>query len=73
MALGERSNSPLSPRSTAEGACAFRAAGALERDPAVRCPDSMAADFLGGFNVTTLAKHRATRRLWLWGSSKPCR
>lgn len=70
MALGERSNSPLSPRSTAEGACAFRAAGALERDPAVRCPDSMAADFLGGFNVTTLARHRATRRLWLWGSSK---
>jgi methyltransferase (TIGR00027 family) len=70
MALGERSLSPLSPRSTAEGACAFRAAGALERDPAVRCPDAMAADFLGGFNVTTLAKRRATRRLWLWGANR---
>lgn len=41
----------------------MRAAGALEPDPAVRCPDHMAAGFLGGFNVTTLAKHRATRRL----------
>lgn len=70
MALGERSLSPLSPRSTAEGACAFRAAGALERDPAVRCPDAMAADFLRGFNVTTLAKRRATRRLWLWGAGR---
>ncbi len=37
--------------------------GALERDPAVRCPDQMAADFLSGFNVTTLAKYRATRAL----------
>jgi methyltransferase (TIGR00027 family) len=70
MALGERSLSPLSPRSTAEAACAMRAAGALERDPAVRCPDAMAADFLGGFNVTTLAKRRATRRLWLWGADR---
>jgi len=70
MALGERSLSPLSPRSTAEGACALRAAGALERDPAVRCPDAMAADFLGGFNVSTLAKRRATRRLWLWGANR---
>lgn len=63
MALGERDRNPLSPRSTAEAACAMRAAGALEKDPAVRCPDDMAAGFLGGFNVTTLAKYRGTRRL----------
>ncbi|HWX45172.1 MAG TPA: SAM-dependent methyltransferase [Solirubrobacteraceae bacterium] len=65
MALGERGRNPLEPRSTAEGACAMRAAGALERDLAVRCPDDMAADFLGGLNVTTLAKHRAMRGLVL--------
>ena len=60
MALGERGRNPLMPRSTAEGAASFRAAGALEPDPAVRCPDEMAAGFLGGLNVTTLAKHRLT-------------
>lgn len=70
MALGERGRNPLAPRSTAEGACAFRAAGALEEDPAIRCPDEMAAGFLGGFNVTTLAKRRATRRLWLAGANR---
>jgi len=70
MALGERGRNPLAPRSTAEGACAFRAAGALERDPAVRCPDDMAAGFLGGFNVTSLAKYRATRRVWLFGADR---
>ena len=43
----------------------MRAAGALEPDPAVRCPDDMAARFLGGLNVTTLAKHRLTRPLYL--------
>jgi methyltransferase (TIGR00027 family) len=69
MALGERGRNPLRPRSTAEGACALRAAGALEEDPAVRCPDDMAAGFLGGFNVTTLAKRRATRKLWLAGAN----
>jgi methyltransferase (TIGR00027 family) len=63
VALGELGRNPLTPRSTAEGACALRAAGALERDSAVRCPDNMAGDFLGGFNVTTLAKYPATRRL----------
>jgi methyltransferase (TIGR00027 family) len=63
MALGERGRNPLTPRSTAEGACGLRAAGALERDPAVRCPDDMAAGFLGGLNTTTLARHRATRGL----------
>jgi methyltransferase (TIGR00027 family) len=60
----------MAPRSTAEGACAFRAAGALEDDPAVRCPDDMAAGFLGGFNVTTLAKRRSTRRLFLAGAHR---
>jgi methyltransferase (TIGR00027 family) len=43
----------------------MRAAGALEDDPAIRCPDGMAAGFLGGLNVTTLAKHRMTRELLL--------
>lgn len=70
MALGERGRNPLVPRSTAEGACAFRAAGALEEDPAVRCPDDMAAAFLGGFNVTTLAKRKATRGIFLWGGHR---
>ena len=65
MALGERGRDPLKPRSTAEGAASFRAAGALEPDPAVRCPDEMAAGFLSGFNVTTLAKHRLTRPLYV--------
>ncbi len=66
MALGERSRNPLAPRSTAEAVCALRAMGALEKDPAVRCPDQMAAGFLGGFNVTTLARYRATRPLMQW-------
>jgi methyltransferase (TIGR00027 family) len=61
MALGERGRNPLRARSTAEGAASLRAAGALEADPAVRCPDDLAGGFLGGFNVTTLAKHRLTR------------
>jgi methyltransferase (TIGR00027 family) len=70
MALGERGRYPLVPRSTAENMCALRAAGALERDSALRCPDDMAADFLGGFNVTTLAKHRGARRLFLYGVNR---
>jgi len=61
MALGERGGNPLAARSTAEAACAMRAAGALEADPAVRNPDEMAAGFLAGFNVSTLAKYRLTR------------
>lgn len=65
MALGERGRNPLLPRSTAEGAAAIRAAGALERDRSVRCPDDLAGCFLGGFNVSTLAKHRLTRSLFL--------
>ena len=65
MALGEVGRNPLLPRSTAEGAAALRAAGALEPDPAVRCPDDFAAGFLGGFNVSSLAKHRLTRPLFL--------
>lgn len=65
MALGERGRNPFVPRSTAEGAAAFRAAGALERDPSVRCPDDLAAGFLGGLNVSTLAKHRLTKPLYV--------
>jgi methyltransferase (TIGR00027 family) len=65
VALGERGRNPLMARSTAEGAASLRAAGALEPDSAVRCPDDMAAGFLGGFNATTLAKHRLTRPLYL--------
>ncbi|MDX6601318.1 MAG: hypothetical protein QOF13_520 [Solirubrobacterales bacterium] len=65
MALGERGRNPLAPRSTAEAVCALRAMGALERDPAVRCPDQMAGDFLRGFNITTLARYRASRALLL--------
>lgn len=45
----------------------MRAAGALERDPAVRNPDRMAAGFLGGLNVSSLAKRRLTRGLILAG------
>jgi methyltransferase (TIGR00027 family) len=65
VALGERGRNPLMARSTAEGAASLRAAGALEPDSAVRCPDDMAAGFLGGFNATTLAKHRLTRPIYL--------
>lgn len=63
VALGKLRSNPLTPRSTAEGACAARALGALEKDPAVRCPDHMAAGFLRGANITTLVKHRSTRSL----------
>jgi methyltransferase (TIGR00027 family) len=65
MALGEHGRNIFVPRSTAEGACALRAAGAHEHDPAIRCPDAMAAGFLGGLNVTTLAKRRVGRWLLL--------
>jgi methyltransferase (TIGR00027 family) len=60
MAVGERSRNPLRARSSAEGAASLRAAGARERDPTVRCPDGLAREFLGGFNVTSLARHRFT-------------
>ena len=73
MALGERGRNPLKPRSTAEGAASLRAAGALEPDSAVRCPDDMAAGFLGGFNITTLAKHRLTRPVLLRRVNQFCR
>ncbi len=65
MGLGEQGRNPLVPRSTAEGACAARACGNAERDPAVRCPDEMAAGFLGGLNITTLARNRITHGLLL--------
>src|SRR5215207_4566403 len=65
MALGERGRNPFLPRSTAEAAAALRAAGALEPDRAVRCPDKLAGRFLGGFNVTTLAKRPRTRTVFV--------
>jgi methyltransferase (TIGR00027 family) len=65
-----RRRNPLVARSTAEITCAIRAAGAGERDPAVRCPDYLAARFLHGFNVTTLAKFRGTRWLFVHGTNK---
>jgi methyltransferase (TIGR00027 family) len=50
--------------STAEGAAALRAVGATERDPAVRCPDSLAAAFITrGGKLTALARVPAVRRL----------
>jgi methyltransferase (TIGR00027 family) len=70
MALGERGRNPFKPRSTAEAACALRAAGTFEKDPAVRCPDHMAAGLLGGFNATTFAKSRIIRRGFLWGARR---
>jgi methyltransferase (TIGR00027 family) len=66
MALGEAGRNPFVPRSTAEAACALRAIGAHETDPAVRCPDHMAAGFLTGVNITTLAKYRINRRWMVW-------
>jgi methyltransferase (TIGR00027 family) len=67
VALGERGRNPLMPRSTAETTCALRAIAAAEQDPALRCPDSLAAGFLGGFNVTTLAKYPLARTALRWG------
>jgi hypothetical protein len=37
--------------------------GRPQKDPAVRCPGSVAAGILGGLNIKTLAEYRATRRL----------
>jgi len=60
-----RGSTLFRPRSTAEGVAAFRAAGHLEPDESVRCPDDVAASFVGGLNVTELARHRGTRRIYL--------
>ena len=51
-------------RSTAEGACALRAAGTTLRDPEIRNPDYMAKDFIApGLKVSALAKVPLLRRL----------
>ena len=51
-------------RSTAEGACALRAAGTTLRDPEIRNPDYMAKDFIApGLKLTALAKVPLLRRL----------
>ena len=51
-------------RSTAEGACALRAAGATLRDPELRNPDYLAADFISpGLKLSALAKVPVLRRL----------
>ncbi|HYH62192.1 MAG TPA: SAM-dependent methyltransferase [Solirubrobacterales bacterium] len=51
-------------RSTAEGAAALRAAGATLRDPELRNPDYLAADFIApGLKVSALAKVPLLRRL----------
>lgn len=63
MAL-ERDSEGWLAASTAEGAAAIRAVGASERDPAVRCPDSLAAAFITpGVKLTALARVPALRRL----------
>jgi methyltransferase (TIGR00027 family) len=66
----KRRRSRFAPSSTAESACALRAAAALERDPALRGPDDIAASFLGGLRSPALAKHRVTRGLWLLGARR---
>jgi len=63
MALGDAAKSRMA-RSTAEGACALRAAGATLRDPALRNPDQLAADFVApGIKATALVKVPLVRRL----------
>jgi methyltransferase (TIGR00027 family) len=66
MALADAHGSRLAA-STAEGAAAIRAAGALERDAALRGPDHLAASFVGaGARVSTLVKVPLARRLTPW-------
>jgi methyltransferase (TIGR00027 family) len=63
MGLGEASGSRLA-RSTAEGACALRAAGTTLRDPELRNPDHLAAQFISpGVKLTALVKVPGVRRL----------
>ena len=64
MALDERDGGRLSAASTAEAVAAMRAAGALERDPAVRNPDHLAHHFVpGGLRLPALVKLPALGRL----------
>jgi hypothetical protein len=63
MSLDEQRRSRLAA-STAEGACAGRAADALQRDPSVRGPDYMAGRFIApGLKLATLSKLPGVRRL----------
>ncbi|MDQ3759524.1 MAG: SAM-dependent methyltransferase [Actinomycetota bacterium] len=63
MALGDAQKSRMA-RSTAEGACALRAAGATLRDSELRNPDYLAADFIApGLKATALVKLPLVRRL----------
>jgi len=63
MALGDAQKSRMA-RSTAEGACALRAAATTLRDPELRNPDSLAADFITpGIKATALVKVPLVRRL----------
>lgn len=63
MALGDSQRSRLA-RSTAEGACALRAAGTTLRDAELRNPDRLAARFIApGLKATALVKVPGLRRL----------
>jgi methyltransferase (TIGR00027 family) len=63
MALGDAEKSRMA-RSTAEGAAALRAAGRTLRDPELRSPDYLAADFVTpGIKATALVKVPLARRL----------
>lgn len=63
MALGDAAQSRMA-RSTAEGAAALRAAGATLRDPELRNPDHLAADFIApGIKATALVKLPLIRNL----------
>ena len=66
MGLTEARGSRLAA-STAEGAAAIRAAGALERDPVLRGPDDLAVRFVGGgARLTALVTVPWARRLTPW-------
>jgi methyltransferase (TIGR00027 family) len=63
MALGDAPGSRLA-RSTAEGACALRAAGTTLRDSELRNPDHLAVPFISpGLKLTALVKVPGLRRL----------
>ena len=63
MALGDAAKSRMA-RSTAEGACALRAAGTTLRDPELRNPDYLAPDFIApGLKTTMLVKVPLLRRV----------
>jgi methyltransferase (TIGR00027 family) len=63
MALGDPHSSRVA-RSTAEGACALRAVGTTLRDPQLRNPDYLAADFIApAISLAALVKVPVLRRL----------